>query len=55
MRPLRRTMIEISALAFHYGAEEMPVFDGFSWRVIPGESWAIIGPSGLRQDDPVGT
>lgn len=39
-------MIEISALDFHYGAEEKPVFAGFSWRVAPGESWAIIGPSG---------
>lgn len=39
-------MIEISALVFHYGAEEKPVFDGFSWRITSGESWAIIGPSG---------
>jgi ABC-type nitrate/sulfonate/bicarbonate transport system ATPase subunit len=38
-------MIEVDKLAFAYGAQ-VAIFEGFSWRVGKGESWAVIGPSG---------
>ncbi len=38
-------MIEIVDLTFRYGSQE-PIFDGFSWSVAAGDSWAILGPSG---------
>ncbi|GAB4527551.1 MAG: ABC transporter ATP-binding protein [Anaerolineae bacterium] len=39
-------MIQIADLTFRYGANTSPVFEGFSWGVAQGESWAVIGPSG---------
>jgi NitT/TauT family transport system ATP-binding protein len=38
-------MVEASDLCFAYpgGAK---VFDGFSWQIDRGETWAVIGPSG---------
>jgi NitT/TauT family transport system ATP-binding protein len=38
-------MIAIHDLTFAY-AGQMPVFEGFSWRVRPGEVWSVLGPSG---------
>lgn len=38
-------IIEVSGVVFAYDGKP-PLFDGFSWRVERGESWAIIGPSG---------
>jgi ABC-type nitrate/sulfonate/bicarbonate transport system ATPase subunit len=38
-------MIEVDDLTFAYGAQAA-IFQGFSWRVGKGESWAVIGPSG---------
>jgi NitT/TauT family transport system ATP-binding protein len=38
-------MIEISGLTFGYSGKAA-LFQGFSWQVDRGESWAIIGPSG---------
>lgn len=38
-------MIEIDDLTYHY-AGSAPIFQRFSWRVQPGEGWAVIGPSG---------
>jgi ABC-type nitrate/sulfonate/bicarbonate transport system ATPase subunit len=38
-------MIEITNLLFQYAAGP-PVFNGFNWKVNPGEAWAVIGPSG---------
>jgi ABC-type nitrate/sulfonate/bicarbonate transport system ATPase subunit len=38
-------MIEVDGLAFRY-PDGTAVFDGFSWRVAPGEAWAVLGPSG---------
>jgi len=36
----------INDLSFTYALGAPPIFDGFSWTVAPGESWAIIGSSG---------
>jgi ABC-type nitrate/sulfonate/bicarbonate transport system ATPase subunit len=38
-------MIELDDLTFHY-PDGTAVFEGFSWRVAPGEAWAVLGPSG---------
>jgi ABC-type nitrate/sulfonate/bicarbonate transport system ATPase subunit len=38
-------MIEVDGLTFAYGAQAA-IFQGFSWQVGKGESWAVIGPSG---------
>ena len=38
-------MIEVDGLTFHY-PDGTAIFDGFSWRVAPGEAWAVLGPSG---------
>jgi NitT/TauT family transport system ATP-binding protein len=38
-------MIELDGLAFQY-PDGTAVFEGFSWRVAPGEAWAVLGPSG---------
>ena len=38
-------MIAIQDLTFAY-AEQVPVFDGFTWRVRGGEIWSVLGPSG---------
>jgi NitT/TauT family transport system ATP-binding protein len=44
---MQKTMpkIAINHLTFGYPGHP-PVFQDFSWRVDPGEAWAIIGPSG---------
>ncbi|MBI2940765.1 MAG: ATP-binding cassette domain-containing protein, partial [Chloroflexi bacterium] len=38
-------MILVDDLHFGYG-EPSGLFAGLSWRVAPGETWAIVGPSG---------
>lgn len=38
-------MIEFDQVTFAYAPDE-PLFSGFSWRVEPGEHWAVLGPSG---------
>jgi len=38
-------MIEVESLTFAYPGGPT-VFEGFSWRVAAGESWAVLGPSG---------
>jgi len=38
-------MIELKEITFAY-ARHQPVFDLYSWQVVPHESWAVIGPSG---------
>ncbi len=38
-------MIQLEALTFAYPSQP-PIFDGFSWQVRRGETWAILGPSG---------
>jgi ABC-type nitrate/sulfonate/bicarbonate transport system ATPase subunit len=38
-------MIEVDRLAFQY-PDGTAVFESFSWRVAPGEAWAVLGPSG---------
>jgi NitT/TauT family transport system ATP-binding protein len=38
-------MIDVSDLTFSFGRER-PIFEGLSWRVGAGESWAVIGASG---------
>lgn len=38
-------MIEFDHVSFAYSPDE-PLFAGFSWRVQPGEQWAVLGPSG---------
>lgn len=39
-------MIELREIHFRHPGAVAPVFDAFSWRVTPGEHWAVIGPSG---------
>lgn len=36
---------ELRDVTFFY-REGQPIFRDFSWRVAPGDSWAVIGPSG---------
>ena len=36
---------ELRGVAFAYRADQ-PLFQDFSWRVAPGDAWAVIGPSG---------
>ena len=43
--PGERAMIDVQEMTFAYGGQP-PVFEGFSWSVAAGETWAIIGPSG---------
>jgi len=38
-------VIVLEGMTFAYAAQT-PVFEGFDWRVKPGEAWAVIGPSG---------
>jgi NitT/TauT family transport system ATP-binding protein len=38
-------MIDLRNLTFAY-AEQLALFEGFSWQVAPDEAWAVIGPSG---------
>jgi len=38
-------MIELSNITFAYPGAPL-LFSGFSWRVEPGEHWAVVGPSG---------
>lgn len=38
-------MIQVADLVFRYPTG-VTIFDGFTWHVGHGESWAIIGPSG---------
>jgi NitT/TauT family transport system ATP-binding protein len=38
-------MIEIEKLTYRYGNGPL-IFEDFTWRVAPRETWAIIGPSG---------
>jgi NitT/TauT family transport system ATP-binding protein len=38
-------MIDVDGLTFHY-PDGTAVFEGFTWRVAPGEAWAVLGPSG---------
>lgn len=38
-------MIELDGLTFRY-PDGTSVFEAFSWRVVPGEAWAVLGPSG---------
>ncbi len=38
-------MIDVREMTFAYVGQP-PVFEGFSWSVVAGETWAIIGPSG---------
>ncbi len=37
-------MVSIERLTFHYPGKE--IFKDFSWRIEPGEAWAVLGPSG---------
>jgi NitT/TauT family transport system ATP-binding protein len=39
-------LIELRSLSFGYPGQSVPVFEGFSWVVEPGECWAVLGPSG---------
>jgi ABC-type nitrate/sulfonate/bicarbonate transport system ATPase subunit len=39
-------MIQLQQVEFTYPGQSAPLFDRFSWRVTPGEFWAVIGPSG---------
>lgn len=39
-------MIGVERLTFAYGHDRPPVFEGFDWRVRPGEAWSVTGPSG---------
>jgi NitT/TauT family transport system ATP-binding protein len=45
-------MIELRELEFQYSeigistSTRPPLFEGFSWRVEEGDSWAVLGPSG---------
>ena len=38
-------MIEVQSITFAY-PKSRPVFKDFSWRILPGETWAVLGPSG---------
>lgn len=38
-------MIDVHNLTFSYTPQTV-IFDGFSWRVERGDSWAVVGPSG---------
>lgn len=38
-------LLSIDNLTFRYG-DEPPIFDGFSWQVRAGETWAVLGTSG---------
>jgi NitT/TauT family transport system ATP-binding protein len=38
-------MIAFNAVSFAY-PHQPPIFDGFSWSVGAGETWAVLGPSG---------
>jgi NitT/TauT family transport system ATP-binding protein len=44
--PLTPDAVRLTGLVFRYGQETTPIFDGFDWRVSPGEVWAVVGPSG---------
>jgi NitT/TauT family transport system ATP-binding protein len=47
MMPSAHAMLQIEDLVFAYPeGGQAPVFDGFTWQVNAGESWAVIGPSG---------
>ncbi|MCG8316078.1 MAG: peptidase domain-containing ABC transporter [Pseudomonadales bacterium] len=39
--------IEIANVSYHYSDSEPPVFQNLNFKVLPGESVAIIGPSGV--------
>lgn len=39
-------MIDIQGISFTYPGQTTPLFEHFTWRVAPGEFWAVIGPSG---------
>jgi NitT/TauT family transport system ATP-binding protein len=38
-------MIRLDCVSFGYNRQNI-IFDGFSWEVKQGESWAVLGPSG---------
>ncbi len=38
-------MIELEAVSYAY-PQGVPVFQGYSWQVERGQSWAVLGPSG---------
>jgi ABC-type nitrate/sulfonate/bicarbonate transport system ATPase subunit len=38
-------MISLDGIRFGY-TRQTPIFDGFSWSIQAGDSWAIVGPSG---------
>jgi NitT/TauT family transport system ATP-binding protein len=38
-------MIELHNLTYHY-ANQKPIFQDFSWKILRGEMWAILGSSG---------
>ncbi|MEA3335497.1 MAG: ATP-binding cassette domain-containing protein [Chloroflexota bacterium] len=40
-----RPSIQVESLVFGYQGRP-PVFEGFSWQVQSGDSWAVLGPSG---------
>ncbi len=39
-------LVSVDNLTFRYGEGQPPIFDGFSWQVTCGETWAVLGTSG---------
>lgn len=38
-------MITVESISFGY-ENQVPIFQDFTWKVAPGETWAVLGPSG---------